>query len=603
MSPLSVVVIAPSVTVKVVSGIGTPSSFVGTWIVPPEPPFGTSREPVSPFEALQAIEMSSVAGWSSETVKLAVCPSTIAAPLPIVTVDGVPIRAPGGTAADESEQQCQCKHAREREPCAEPERHSHERLLPYPRFHAPVDPEYPPTTRHIVHPISPRREARFFALFVFLRELYSLLVAVSTRGEACRTALRLVGLERGMLGEERAVTERLGESLRGRGFAARLFVVVAVALAPAVLMTHAARADDGTTAPATTSDSTGSSTSGSTDTGSTSSTSSDPSATDTTTAPDPTSSGSSDPQSTAPDPGTTTTGDGSSGDGTSTGTTGTSSDPTSTDCTTTSGDATSTGVTEDTACAPASSTGSTDGSTDASGTTPPATTTDDSTPPVVATPPESTTQPAPATVAASSPPSQTITLTLTTAPTTPTPLATTTADETPHSDASVSVPVIATPHVRVLAHKAVAHHRLVHLRAALTARARIAARAPLVPVHNTQVRIVSPSTTVLSAAAAQTADYVRIVAPAEPTTGRDSTSSPKKLFVPPRTPVSPPNGPNSPSSVFGSLLGGGGGGAVLVFAALTGLLVLVRPRISTRCKELVGTPLAYRRALSLECPG
>jgi hypothetical protein len=161
----------------------------------------------------------------------------------------------------------------------------------------------------------------------------------------------------------------------------------------------------------------------------------------------------------------------------------------------------------------------------------------------------------------------------------------------------VQVPVVTAPHVRALAHKVVAHHRRAQLHAAL---ARLAARAPLAPTQ-LHVHIILPTTQQLSLAA--TADYVRIVAPTVAANGSSDTSSPKKLFVPPRAPVSPPNGPNSPSSVFGSLLGGGGGGAVLVFAALAGLLVLVRPRITSVCKELVETPLTYRRALSLECPG
>jgi hypothetical protein len=160
--------------------------------------------------------------------------------------------------------------------------------------------------------------------------------------------------------------------------------------------------------------------------------------------------------------------------------------------------------------------------------------------------------------------------------------------------------VIAAPHVRAVPHKVVVHRLRTQLHHTIATHAQHVASAPLAAVP-THVRLVAPTPTLSLAAAA--ADYVRIVAPGDSTTNRDAASSPKRLFVPPRAPLSPPNGPDSPSSVFGSLFGGSGGGAVLVFAALTGLLVLVRPRISTRCKELVETPLAYRRALSLECPG
>lgn len=129
------------------------------------------------------------------------------------------------------------------------------------------------------------------------------------------------------------------------------------------------------------------------------------------------------------------------------------------------------------------------------------------------------------------------------------------------------------------------------------------ARAPLKPIHTSKA--IAPSFT-MTVPPADAADLVKIVAPSGvpgSTGSRNQTSAPKKLFFPPRAPIVPPNGPDSPSSLFGSPLGGGAGGAIVVFAALTGLLTLVRPRITTRVKELVEMPLAYRRALSLDCPG
>ena len=98
-------------------------------------------------------------------------------------------------------------------------------------------------------------------------------------------------------------------------------------------------------------------------------------------------------------------------------------------------------------------------------------------------------------------------------------------------------------------------------------------------------------------------DLVKIVSPVQPTRSDGAASTPKRLLEPPRAPAQPPQGPDSPGSVFGSPLSGGAGGAIIVFAALVGLLSIMRPRIVSRVALLVETPLAFQRTLSLERPG
>ena len=111
-----------------------------------------------------------------------------------------------------------------------------------------------------------------------------------------------------------------------------------------------------------------------------------------------------------------------------------------------------------------------------------------------------------------------------------------------------------------------------------------------------------PTAPVQEASFGDFGDYVKVVAP-QTTRSEASASAPKRLFEPPRAPIQPPQGPDSPGSVFGSPLSGGAGGAVIVFAALVGLLSIVRPRIVSRVALLVETQLAFQRTLSLERPG
>jgi hypothetical protein len=74
-------------------------------------------------------------------------------------------------------------------------------------------------------------------------------------------------------------------------------------------------------------------------------------------------------------------------------------------------------------------------------------------------------------------------------------------------------------------------------------------------------------------------------------------------MMPPHGPLVPPADPSTPRSSFGSTSTGSWGGTGFVVAALVGLLVLVLSNFTSRIALLVEAPLAYRRALSLECPG
>ncbi len=74
-------------------------------------------------------------------------------------------------------------------------------------------------------------------------------------------------------------------------------------------------------------------------------------------------------------------------------------------------------------------------------------------------------------------------------------------------------------------------------------------------------------------------------------------------MVPPHGPLAPPGDPNTPRSAFGFTSPGSWGGTGFVVAALVGLLILVLSNFTSRVALLVEAPLAYRRALSLECPG
>jgi hypothetical protein len=109
--------------------------------------------------------------------------------------------------------------------------------------------------------------------------------------------------------------------------------------------------------------------------------------------------------------------------------------------------------------------------------------------------------------------------------------------------------------------------------------------------------------TVSIVGATSAADYVKIVSPAGGGGDRSSESSGPRRMMPPHGPLVPPADPSTPRSSFGSTSTGSWGGTGFVVAALVGLLVLVLSNFTSRIALLVEAPLAYRRALSLECPG
>jgi hypothetical protein len=176
------------------------------------------------------------------------------------------------------------------------------------------------------------------------------------------------------------------------------------------------------------------------------------------------------------------------------------------------------------------------------------------------------------------------------------------ADGAPPPVASVPVAAHPAKHVRAVRHAAAPKPTLPRRRNADSESVALGTGRHLLPVQDVVYSApIAPAKDV----SVDMGDYVTIVAPTSGPDERAATSAgaPKKLLDPPRTPAGPPSGPDSPGSVFGSPVSGSAGGAILVVAALVGLLALVRPRILTRVALLAETPLAFQRTLSLERPG
>jgi hypothetical protein len=83
--------------------------------------------------------------------------------------------------------------------------------------------------------------------------------------------------------------------------------------------------------------------------------------------------------------------------------------------------------------------------------------------------------------------------------------------------------------------------------------------------------------------------------------------APSRSSTPPKAPPKWPSTPNAPANdspiSFGGALSGPAGGAIMLFAALASVLMIIVPWLTSRVAMSVDAPIEWRRRLSLERPG
>jgi hypothetical protein len=103
------------------------------------------------------------------------------------------------------------------------------------------------------------------------------------------------------------------------------------------------------------------------------------------------------------------------------------------------------------------------------------------------------------------------------------------------------------------------------------------------------------------------AQGVTLVPPTAVPVAPGVASTPSRSSTPPKSPPKWPSTPNAPANdspiSFGGALSGPAGGAVMLFAALASVLMIIVPWLTSRVAMSVEAPIEWRRRLSLERPG
>jgi hypothetical protein len=103
------------------------------------------------------------------------------------------------------------------------------------------------------------------------------------------------------------------------------------------------------------------------------------------------------------------------------------------------------------------------------------------------------------------------------------------------------------------------------------------------------------------------AQGVTLVPPTAVPVAPGVASTPSHSSTPPKAPPKWPSTPNAPANdspiSFGGALSGPGGGAIMLFAALASVLMIIVPWLTSRVAMSVEAPIEWRRRLSLERPG